>query len=616
MCGIGGMAGGVDRGVLTRMMTSLQHRGPDDAGEYVDDHVALGHRRLSIIDVRGSHQPISNEDGTLHLVANGEIYNYRELRAGLAERGHRFTTDGDCETILHLYEEKGDACVERLNGMFAFALWDARKGRLRIARDRLGIKPLLYSVSGGSLLFASELKALLAGPRVDRQIDPEGLDLYLTFRYVPAPWTILKGIRKLPPGHALVWEKGEVSVRQYWSLPEPGEHRGSTDMASAAEEVREKLLDAVGHRLISDVPLGAYLSGGLDSSVIVGMMSQASPDPVSTFSVGFRESGYDESAHARAVAEHFGTDHHALTVERDASFAELPRILWHLDEPVADAAAIPTYQMARATKEHVTVVLTGEGADELFAGYSHYKFLTWTGRLGRALIPFGLLSPVSRLGGYFANIGDRVKAYLALKSVFTARERSALLADAQASDLAHDLVARYMGPAASGDRLDQLLRCDLALWLPDDLLVKVDRMTMAHAVEARVPFLDHRFVEHVMGLPSRFKLSGTTGKALLRRVGADLLPARTATRRKQGFSVPVERWLRDHDLLMALLGPEAIERRGLLRPGPVAALADRGGHNVFTRRQLWSLVTLELWCRVMLDRDPIGPPNAGEGVSA
>jgi len=616
MCGIAGIVGRPDAEVLDRMMEALKHRGPDDAGVYGDERAALGHRRLAVIDPEGSHQPIANEDGRYHLVANGEIYNYRDLRRRLAARGHRFRTGGDSEVILHLYEDLGAACVAELNGMFAFAVWDAQERRLFLARDRLGIKPLFYASVQGGLIFASEMKALLVHPDVEREIDPEGVDLYLTFRFVPAPWTILRSVRKLPPGTTLAWHGGEPQVARYWELPPAGEGGEVLDGLRAADRLEALLAESVRSRLVSDVPLGAYLSGGLDSSLIVAMMSREGPRPVRTFSVGFREWGFDESRHARRAARLVGAEHHPLVVERGDSVDQFPRILWHLDEPVADAAAIPTYWMARLTKDHVTVVLTGEGADELFGGYPYYPFLAGADALGSYVWPIGTLARRSRLGAYFANVRDRVGAYLALKSVFTSEEREALRVEGFAGprddEAPRSLIEPFLGGRAGGDHLDRLLRLELSLWLPDDLLTKVDRTTMAHAVEARVPYLDHRLVEFAVNLPSRLKVRPFCGKAVLRRVARRMLPNRIARRRKRGFAVPVRRWLRETRLVERLLNPRSVEQRGLLRPAAVSRVLAARGRTLYRRRQLWTLVVLEQWCRVMLDRDPGTPPRVGK----
>ena len=423
MCGIAGMVGGPDPDLLNRMMEAIRHRGPDDEGRHIDGLAALGHRRLSIIDVAGGRQPIASEDGRYWIIFNGEIYNYLELRDELKAKGHRFKTQSDTETILHLYEEVGEACPERLRGMFAFAVWDSADHTLFIARDRLGIKPLFYAQTAERFSFASELKALLADKTVNRELDAQALDQYLTFMYVPAPATILRSVRKLPPGHWLRLKNGTLTIRRYWDLP-PAEASGTDNRSEAevCEELADLFRNAVRVRLMSEVPLGAYLSGGLDSSLVAAMMSAESESAVHTFSVGFEERRFDERPHAQRVAEFLGTAHRELVARHDA-FDELPKMVRHLDEPVADSAAIPTYLMAELTKRHVTVVLTGEGADELFAGYSHYKILR-AGNAMRGLAPScparwaaALLGPfitLRRMAQYAACLRDPAAAYLRL----------------------------------------------------------------------------------------------------------------------------------------------------------------------------------------------------------
>jgi len=616
MCGIGGWIGRRDPEARERMRAALRHRGPDERGLYEDDSATLVHERLSIIDLKSGRQPICNEDGRLWIAFNGEIYNYRQLREDLLRRGHRFATHSDTETILHLYEELGERCPERLIGMFAFAIWDAQERKLFLARDRLGIKPLFYSGDGERLVFASELKALLARGGVRRELDPEALDHYLTFMYVPAPRTILKEVRKLPPGHTLTASDGRVQVRRYWSPPEPADVRASGSPAAAAEELADLLQEAVRCRLMSEVPLGAYLSGGLDSSLVVALMSRASAEPVNAFSVGFEERGFDERPHARLVAERFGANHRELVVGHQSADA-LPAVIRALDEPVADSAAVPTYFMARLTKEHVTVVLTGEGADELFAGYSHYKLLCWADRLsglspGEAAAAMGRwLGPglLGRGAAYVGRLRDRAAAYLALKSVFTPEEKAGLYAGDLRAALRtatppEETVRSNLRPG-DGPYLNQLLRLDLCTWLPDDLLVKVDRMTMAHGVEARVPYLDHRVVEAVMRMPPSWKLRGLTDKWILRRAAEGVLPRRIVRRRKTGFAVPVGEWAAGEmrDLVMDLLGPASVRRRGLFEPEAVSALLERRPYGMFQRRQVWTLLCLELWCREFLKGD-------------
>jgi asparagine synthase (glutamine-hydrolysing) len=616
MCGISGWIGPRDREAAERMRSTLHHRGPDDQGAYEDDAATLLHERLSIIDLAGGHQPMSDESGRYHVIFNGEIYNYRELRADLIAQGHQFRTQSDTEVIVHLYEQTGERCPEKLIGMFAFAIWDAVERALFLARDRLGIKPLFYAaLPDGRFLFASELKAILAHGAVARELDPEGLDRYLTFMYVPAPGTIARGVRKLPPGHTLTLRDGRCAIRRYWELPRAEPMPAGRPFPLEASELRAALEEAVRCRLMSEVPLGAYLSGGLDSSLVVALMSLTSPTPVNTFSVGFEERGFDERAYSRRIAEQFGTNHRELVVRHHAA-AELPEIIRALDEPVADSAAIPTYFMAEATKPHVTVVLTGEGADELFAGYSHYRILVWADRLAAAspaaaarfaLSMFSRWSAAARSAEYAACLGDRPAAYLALKSVFTTREKARLFSDGLKETCreiapADEAVRRFLEPTGE-PCLQQLLRMDLATWLPDDLLVKVDRMTMAHAVEARVPYLDHRVVEQVMHMPPSWKLGGFESKRILRRVAADLLPKEIARRRKTGFAVPVGRWAAGEmkGMVQELLGEKSVRRRGLFTPAAVASLLKRRRYGMFERRQLWTLLCLELWCREFLN---------------
>ena len=596
------------------MRAELAHRGPDDSGEYEDESATLFHERLSIIDLATGHQPIANEDGRFWIALNGEIYNYRELRRELVARGHVFRTRSDTEVVLHLYEEIGNRCTERLIGMFAFAIWDSRERRLFLARDRLGIKPLFLAEAGGGFVFASELKAVLAHGAVPRELDPVGLDQYLTFMYVPAPRTIVRGVEKLLPGHTLTLHAdGKREERCYWEIPAADDiHRGGS-LRGAAEELHALLQESVRCRLMSEVPLGAYLSGGLDSSLAVGLMSGASQDAVNTFSVGFEERGFDERRFARRVADAFNTNHRELVVRHRCSGEELPHVIHALDEPVADSAAIPTWFMAQLTKRYVTVVLTGEGADELFAGYPHYKTFSMLDRaaslspraaarwLGRALGRGALARGCEFLG----RLNDRTEAYLALKSVFTPAEKEELRGRRSGLSYASDgaagaLVRRFMGER--GPYLHRLLRLDLSTWLPDDLLVKVDRMTMAHAVEARVPYLDHRVVEAVMRMPPEWKLRGFVGKRILRRVAARVLPREIVRRRKTGFAVPVGEWAggRLRDLVADLLGPDAVRRRGLFEPAAVKSIVDRRSYGMFQRRQMWTLLCLEMWCRRFL----------------
>jgi asparagine synthase (glutamine-hydrolysing) len=614
MCGIAGWIGTRNPETLNRMRAALRHRGPDEEGEYVRDEVTLIHQRLSIIDLASGQQPMSSEDGRYTLVYNGEVYNYLALRDYLESKGHVFRTKSDTEVVLRLYMELGADCCAQLQGMFAFVVWDRDERRLFLARDRIGIKPLFYTECDGGLVFGSELNTVLAHHSVERTLDTTGLDHYLTFMYVPAPRTIIKGVHKLQPGHTLTWKDGRTEIRRYWRLPSAAASCDWSSEQEGSEQLEAMLQEAVGCRLMSEVPLGAYLSGGLDSSLVVGMMSRASRQAVSTFSVGFEERGFDERPYSQLIAKTFSTDHHELVVGHHSA-DEFPGIIRALDEPVADSAAIPTFFMAEVTKPNVTVVLTGEGADELFAGYSHYKLLSWFDRLawaspGRAGRWVAKMFGSGRLGRGFEYVGslrNRAGAYLALKSVFTPAEKASLyssgLRDGTRTITPPEAIVEQYLKRDDGDYLNQLLRLDMATWLADDLLVKVDRMTMAHAVEARVPFLDHRVVDAVMRMPAEWKLRGAVGKHLLRDVAARIIPQSIVERKKTGFAVPVGQWAAGEmgEWVAELLGAESVRNRGLFEPKAVAKLVGRSGYTMFQRRQLWTLLTLEMWCRENLD---------------
>ncbi len=621
MCGICGVVGHIDEPLLRRMTRTMVHRGPDDEGLYLGEGVGLGVRRLSIIDLAGGRQPIANEDGTIRVVFNGEIYNYQNLRDRLEKQGHRFTTKSDTEVLVHLYEEYGDAGVHLLRGMFAYALWDTRRRRLLLVRDRLGIKPLYYAEAGGSLLFASEAKALFVNPPLTPEVDLEALDLYLTFQYVPGPRTLFRGVRKLPPGHLLVMEKGRIEIRRYWDVVfeegEPG-----IDLSEAAEEFRHLFAEAVRLHLVSDVPVGALLSGGIDSSSVVGLMAEASPVPVQTFTVGFDMPGmHNELPDARLVARHFRTDHHEVVVTPDAAEL-LPKLLWHLDEPIADPAALPTYHLCRFARQTVPVVLTGEGGDELLGGYPRYAWFMVAKRLQRVLpaalrervlLPLGRMFPAShryrkalddllaerddasRHARWIANFDDSLKARVVSPDV-----RAGLGGRAEA------LVGAYLngGSANPGDLVHRLIALDMHTWLVDDILTKMDKMSMATSVEARVPFLDHHLVEFVAALPVSLKIRTLGTKHLLRQSMRGFLPPHTLARRKHAFLVPVDQWLRGplRDLLRETILAGRVKQRGWLDPAEVEAMV--GAHmkgTVNHGQQLWNLLCLELWARVFLD---------------
>ncbi|MFQ5645597.1 MAG: asparagine synthase (glutamine-hydrolyzing) [bacterium] len=609
MCGICGTVGFSDEKLLERMCGVISHRGPDDSGLYCAGNVGLGHRRLSIIDLEKGHQPIHNEDNSLWIVFNGEIYNYRDLKKELEKKGHRFYTDSDTETIVHLYEEYGRECVKRLRGMFAFALWDDKRREIFIARDRLGIKPLYYAEVDGKFLFGSEIKSLLQYTGLKPRLNEPALDRYLSFRYVPGPETCFKKIKKLQAGHFLCYREGGLRIGQYWDIHFEPDHRPSlTDFSQA---FREKLEQSIKLRLMSEVPLGAYLSGGLDSSFIVALMSGLSEKAVESFSVGFAEEKYNELEYARIVADHFQTNHHTLYAEEYTGDL-LDKIVWHLDEPLADAAVIPTYLMSKLTKQHVTVVLSGEGADELLAGYPKYKVLTWAAGIQHLLPGFGWNSlgaifsgriDLYRLLSALGSGKDRAEAYMKLVSVFSDEEKELLYTDR------YKKVCRQLEPMekfirpyfeTDEDLLSQLLRLDIKTWLPDDLLLKNDKMSMANAVEARVPYLDHELVELMARIPSKYKLKRSQDKLVLRRAMQGIVPQTICRRKKTGFTVPVGSWSAGDlkDKVAEVLNKETIGSSGFFNWSYVEHILSRDLNNQFYRRQFWSLFSFCLWHKV------------------
>ena len=631
MCGISGKlyfdpARSVEYPVLERMNAVQAHRGPDDSGVYCQGAVGLAHRRLSIIDLSpAGHQPMTNEDGTVWIVFNGEIYNFQALRPDLLRRGHRFRSHTDTEVILHLYEERGVGCLDCLRGMFAFAIWDAPRRQLFLARDRLGKKPLCYQQDAEAFRFASEAKAILQDPAVDVRPDPAGISHYLTYGYVPSPGSAFHGMRKLPPAHYLVCRDGRVEVVRYWRL-----RRGQKLERSEAAWCREiltRLEEAVRLRLISDVPLGAFLSGGIDSSAVVAMMSRASGGAVKTFSIGFDEPEYDELRYARLVAERFGTEHHELVVRPDAA-AILPKLTWHYDEPFGDSSAVPTYYVAQMTRRYVTVALNGDAGDENFGGYDRYvanllaaSFDRWPGagllrraiRWGLHLWPHSgrrtsLLSRGRRFLDGLTEVPERRYArwlchfYGDRKDELLSPEFCASLDGADALDLLLDAYRESDAP----DFMDATLGVDAALYLPDDLLVKVDIASMSHSLEARSPFLDHEFMEFAATIPSDLKVRGRTKKYILKRALSDLLPEEILHRPKMGFGVPIDHWLR-HELRElaydTLLGPRCLGR-GYFRPRAVQRLLDEHTHGRANWHYLlWTLLMLELWHQTYVDGD-------------
>ncbi len=623
ICGIVGYRAPVDRAVLASMAGALRHRGPDDEGFYVSGaespQCGLGFRRLSIIDLGGGNQPIGSEDRRLQLVCNGEIYNYRELRDELRGKGHRFATETDVEVVVHLYEELGPRCLERLNGMFAFAIWDERERSLFAARDRLGKKPLYYADTGRELLFGSELKALLEHPSCPRELDPAALSRYLAFEYVPAPFSILAGVGKLPAAHSLRWSGGRLTVERYWRFPPPEpEQRRDEDLV---EEFRDRLREAVRLRLMADVPLGAFLSGGIDSSSIVALMSELAPGRVETFSIGFEERSFDESDQARRVARHFRTTHHEDRFTPQVLLEVLPEVTSWMDEPFADASLLPTYLLSRFTRRSVTVALGGDGADELLAGYPTFQAdrLARLYRLPAALhervvLPLAERLPVSdedfsvefRLKRFLRGMSEpQATRHQAWLGSFTPAAQAALLRDGAAPDPYAEL--RRLAAATRGrDPLHRTIELYTTTYLPDDILVKVDRASMACSLEVRAPFLDYTLVEFLARVPARLKLRGLERKVILKRAMASRLPEGIAGRRKKGFGIPTAKWFKRElrEALLDELSPERLRSQGLFEPSAVDRLVRehldgrRDNH-----KELWTLFVFQLWHRAHLGRE-------------
>jgi asparagine synthase (glutamine-hydrolysing) len=627
MCGIagfiekraGGAGGASDErtALLDRMCRRIAHRGPDDQGMFVRAGVALGMRRLSIIDLAGGHQPLSGCDAAVTVVFNGEVYNYRELQRELEARGHRFQTHSDTEAIVHAYEEFGEKCVEHLRGMFAFALWDERARQLFIARDRVGKKPLYYTLTpDGTLVFGSELKSLLEHPEVARETNADALDAYLSFGYVPDPLCIFRGIHKLPPGHHLRFADGRVTVEQYWDFSyEPVEIKREEEYL---EELSALLDEAVRLRLVSDVPLGAFLSGGVDSSAVVGLMSRAMSQPVKTFSIGFNEDTYDELKYARVAAKHFGTEHHEFIVTPDICEI-VDELVWHFDEPFADSSAIPTYMVSKLAREYVTVVLSGDGGDELFAGYTRY--VVDRKRSGLARLPRvvreGVMQPLSASlphgawgRNYLRNVSlAPVDRYLDSISIFTDLNKQSLYTTGFKQQLNERRagVEMFRSLAASvntGDGVDPLLYLDSKTYLPGDILTKVDRMSMAVSLEARVPLLDHKLIEFVTRIPASLKLKGLETKYIFKQAVRGLVPDEILNRPKQGFGVPIAEWinLQLRGRIHETLTERRTRERGLFDSRYVSLLLEeheRGRRDHASA--LWALLMLELWHRSFVD---------------
>jgi asparagine synthase (glutamine-hydrolysing) len=615
MCGICGIfnfgtRAPADPAALKRATDAMVHRGPDDEGFYLDGELGLGNRRLSIIDLPGGHQPISNEDETIWITFNGEIYNYRELRAGLLAHGHRFRTASDTETIIHLYEQYDLACLDHLRGMFAFALWDARKRRLLLVRDRLGIKPVFYRLEPGRLVFASESRALRELTEQPLEIDPQSVYDFFGFRYIPAPQTFYRGVEKLLPGHFLIADSSGVRTRAYWDIP--AEEEMPRAAKEVADEVVERLRESVRLRLIADVPLGVFLSGGTDSSAVVALMTELEARPLRTFSVGFEEPEYSELPYARAVARRFATQHHELIMRPEQLSSELPRLVAFRDEPIAEPTDVALYLLSRSAAQSVKVVLAGEGGDELFAGYPKYAADPLAGlvsalpqEITRALIrrlPYRQRR--AKLALEALSIRDEAERYATWFASFSREERENLFAPqflAQV-DPAHpaQVFESYLEKQRERTPLKRMLYADLKVWLPDNLLLRGDLMTMAASIEERVPFLDHKLVEFAARVPTKLLTQGLRAKVLLKRALERFLPPEVIYRRKVGFALPVGEWFRKplKSLVADLVLSSQALARGYFNPASMETFLREHFDGIRDRqKQLWALVNFELWCR-------------------
>lgn len=612
--------------LLRRMADSIRHRGPDDEGYHAAGPVGLGFRRLSIIDLSTGHQPLSNEDGTVWIVFNGEIYNYQELRADLLKRGHIFKTKTDTEVIVHLYEEFGPDCLQKLRGMFAFAIWDGRTKTLLLARDRVGIKPLYYALTDESLVFASEIKAILADPSLDREMAPELIDRFLTFLYVPGEETLLKGVRKLAPGHYLLVKNGQITIRQYWDL-NFAESFGEKSAAQAEEELLALLAETVRLHMIADVPVGVLLSGGVDSTGVLSLATRETGKRISSFTVGFSaEQVADERPYARLAADQFCTDHHEITITPQDFAAFLPSYVWYMEEPVCEPPAIALYYVSKLARKHVAVLLSGEGGDEAFAGYNNYRNLLWIERMkrGGSLLSAALAGGMSvadsgfglkKFRKYVPLMTERFPDYYysrtsnpylttgnGLGTVYSAEFQSAVNREHSVAPV-RILQARMRGK----DTLHTMLYIDTKTWLPDDLLIKADKMTMANSIELRVPLLDHKVLEFAASLPPRQKVNGRNTKYILKKALSQRIPHQIRDRKKAGFPVPYASWMRTElkDMVRdVLLDPKTCERGYFRRDAVEKLLAENSSGRDFSK-EIFSLLSLELWQRTFIEGERV-----------
>jgi asparagine synthase (glutamine-hydrolysing) len=634
MCGICGKlnfekGANVKPGLIRAMMDTIRHRGPDDEGLHIASEVGLGFRRLSIIDLSLGHQPISNEDGTVWIVFNGEIYNYRELRSFLLSKGHVFKTQSDTEVIVHLYEELGPQCLEKLRGMFAFAIWDENRKTLFLARDRVGIKPLYYSLTDKTLVFASEIKAILADLSIDRELAPEIIDRFLTFLYVPGEETLLKGVRKLAPGHYLLVKNGKAELRQYWDL-QFSKPSNPLSLDDAEKELSSLLAEAVELHMIADVPVGVLLSGGVDSTAVLSFAAERTDKEISSYTVGFSDSGVaDERPYAKLAAEKFGTQHHDMTITA-SDFAEfLPQYVWHMEEPVCEPPAVAMYYVSKLAKKYVKVLLSGEGGDEAFAGYSNYRNILWLERLKRIMpalngVASRGLSGVSswlhssRLAKYSPLMTATFPDYYYSRTSSPYRYSGNGLSELYSADFERSIdreytvepVQKLFSQVKDQGILDQMLYIDTKTWLPDDLLIKADKMTMANSLELRVPLLDHRVLEFAAALPADYKVRGFSLKYILKRALAKRVPQAILKRKKAGFPVPYDSWMRGDlkNWLSSILLDRETSGRGYFRKSTVEKLLLENAGSGRYSKELFSLAVLELWHRQFLgDERPSMP---------
>lgn len=629
MCGICGIYNTsskqpVSGEMLDPMVSSISHRGPDDSGIYLDGPIGLGFARLSIIDLSGGHQPMSNETGDVWLVFNGEIWNYKTLRKELIEKGHLFRTHSDTETIVHAYEEYGMDCVARLHGMFAFALWDASRKRLVLARDRAGKKPLYYTRVNGNLIFGSEIKSLLYHPDVKRQVDPQALADFLSVRYVPGPATLFANIYKVLPGHWLQCENDTLREECFWDYTfGQTEHRPIEEYIHG---IRQHVRRAVEERLIADVPVGTFLSGGVDSSIVTGTMSQLTNQPIQTFAVGFDVEGYSELPYARLVADHFGTEHHELVVQCSDLSKYWPLLTWHRDEPVSEPSDLGVYLVSKLAREHVKVVLSGEGGDELFAGYPKYV-VDWMARYYHILpapVRNNMIAPLLDLLPYnmrklktaARNLSQPVpQRWMSWFGIFNGQLKENILSESTKANIDTDssrVFQRWLEKNPQRDNLSSMLYLDTKIWLPDNLLMKGDKMTMAASLEARMPLLDYQLTEYAASIPSSVKVKPFKAKYLFKRAYADFLPDAILTRKKMGFNVPTGTWFREgqRNLITRLLLSERARGRGYLNDAFVASLLrDHLEGKTNYQSQLFILASLELWFRVFIDSSDLVRPQ-------